>query len=104
MCIGQGTKRKHGDGDILETYALLCDRADERAAKREERMRLRELEIEERRIEKENRHEERMFSMMAAIMQQMPGRQGPPFNPLQYQAQFPNDPMSPYYQDDQSLQ
>ena len=61
-------KRKVGDEDLLETFALLCDRADERAAKREERLRLKELEMEERRIEKENRHEERMFTMMASIM------------------------------------
>ena len=32
---------------------IICEKADERAAEREERLRLRELEMEERRIERE---------------------------------------------------
>ena len=62
---------------------LLCNRADEKAAEREERMRMRELEMEAKRIEKENRHEERMLSMMAAIIQQSTGGQQW-FNPMQF--------------------
>lgn len=62
-------KRRRSESDVMETFMLLCNRADEKAAEREERMRMKELEMEERRVEKENRHEERMLSMMLAIMQ-----------------------------------
>ena len=37
----------------LRCFASICEKADERAAEREERLRLRELEMEERRIERE---------------------------------------------------
>lgn len=73
-------------------------------------MRLKELEMEERRIEKENRHEERMLSMMLTVMQQTGGHNSLPHfrppddptspcsSPLGYSPHFrsPDDPTSPY--------
>ena len=50
LCAGR--KRKRGDEELAEMLANICEKADERAAEREERLRLRELEMEERRIER----------------------------------------------------
>ena len=52
---------------------MMFERADERAAEREERMRKVELEMEVKMREREDRREDRMFSMFAAVMQQMGG-------------------------------
>lgn len=67
-CLGRKRKRTDNE-ELAEILAKINDRADERAAEREERLRLKELEMEERRMERENRHEERIFSMFAAILE-----------------------------------
>ena len=76
----------------MEKFILMCNQADEKAAEREERMRMKELEMEERRVEKENRHEERMLSMMLAVMQQNGGH-----NPHRHDpTSFPSMGIPPY--------
>ena len=45
------------------------------ADEREERLRLKELEMEERRVEREMRHEERMFSMLTAVLERTSANQ-----------------------------
>ena len=73
---------------------MMFERADERAAEREERMRKVELEMEAKMREREDRREDRMFSMFAAVMQQMGGTgrpSQPPFMqppPFSYQPSF----------------
>ena len=71
LCAGR--KRKRGDEEFAEMLANICEKADEKAAEREERLRLRELEMEEGRIERENRHEERILSMFAALLERSSG-------------------------------
>ena len=45
LCAGR--KRKCGDEELAEMLANICEKGDERAAEREERLRLRELEMGE---------------------------------------------------------
>ena len=60
---------------MAETLTKMNNEAEERAADREERLRLKELEMEERRVEREMRHEERMFTMLAAVLERTSANQ-----------------------------
>lgn len=57
----------------MESIAKLFTPAEERAADREERMRMLELEMEERRMDREVRREDRILSMFTSLMQPMMG-------------------------------
>lgn len=67
--IYSGTKRKHREDGLVHSIAEVLERAEERAAEREEKMRTMELYMEERRREREERREIQMMSMFTAIMQ-----------------------------------
>jgi flagellar motility protein MotE (MotC chaperone) len=56
---------------------MVLDRAEERAAEREERMRTLELEMEEKMREREERRDMQLMSMFSGLLQQIGPR--PPF-------------------------
>lgn len=70
---------------MAETLMMMNNEADERAAERDERLRLKELEMEERRVEREMKHEQRMFSMLATVLERTSANQmyyqQPPYLP-----------------------
>ena len=83
-----GSKRKQASGSDswVESLAMVLDRAEERAAEREERMRTLELEMEEKMREREERRDMQLMSMFSGLLQQIGPR--PPFlqPPFPYQS------------------
>lgn len=55
----------------MEELEKALDRADDRAAEREMKMRRMELELESKMREREDQRDERMLSMFAGMMQQL---------------------------------
>ena len=103
LCMHAGLKRKQtGDRDLLESLAQVFERADDRAAEREERMRKLELEMEAKMREREERREERMFSMFTAVMQQMGNRPPQPPYSFPYPSYHQASQQPPYSSDPQS--
>ena len=65
-----GLKRKQA-ATSLEELEKALDRADEKAAEREMKMRRMEFELESKMREREDQRDERMLSMFATMMQQL---------------------------------
>lgn len=89
-------KRKQEDGSFIESIAKVFSAADERVAEREEWMRKVEMEMEERRAEREDRREERMLLFLGRLLQPMSAgyAQGPQFH---QGINYAPPAMPPYY-------
>ena len=99
--IGCKRKQTSGSDSWVESLAVVLDRAEERAAEREERMRTLELEMEEKMREREERRDMQFMSMFSALLQQIGPRSPfvqPPFPYQSSQHPVPFDcpaPMAP---------
>lgn len=72
-CLGLKRKHNAGNDGVMDSLVKAFEKAEERAAEREERMRIRELEMEEKMREREDRREMQIFSMFTTLIQQMNG-------------------------------
>ena len=84
---------------------MVLDRAEERAAEREERMRRLELEMEEKMREREERRDMQFMSMFSAVLQKISPQPAPflqppfPYQSSQHPIHFDRpDRMSPHTQ------
>lgn len=92
-----GLKRKAEEKGLAESLAKVFAKAEEVAAEREERMRKMEIEAEERRREADDRHEERLMTLLAGFMQSMSGHGRQPFQ-QGYQHPWNHPPSNSYHQ------
>jgi hypothetical protein len=68
--------KKRPRSDDTEAFTLVMERMEEHAAEREERIRKLELEMEERRTERENKREDRILGMFSAMFGNRPSYPG----------------------------
>ncbi|XP_062523299.1 uncharacterized protein LOC134197961 [Corticium candelabrum] len=93
----RGTKRRRETGvsaDLLAELSKLEREAETRFEEREHKRMMLELQLEERRHEKEMQHEERMQAMFLGFMQQMAAGFAPGIHLGQYTSQY-QEPRGP---------